>query len=74
MMGGSMLFAHGPKAFCVPAHSLLPDIHQLEAVSIQAGGHLLSRQGLEVVDVETLGGEDGLHVCGDKLVVELRSD
>jgi hypothetical protein len=29
---------------------------------------------LEVVDVKTLGGENGLHVGGDKLVVELGSD
>ena len=46
----------------------------MRTVSIQAGGHLLSRQGLEVVDVKTLGGEDGLHECGDKLVVELGRD
>jgi hypothetical protein len=42
-----------------------------ETVSIQAGRHLLFRHGLEVFDVETLGSQNGLHVGGDKLVVEL---
>lgn len=45
-----------------------------EAVSIQAGCHLLSCQGLEVVNVKTLGGQNGLHVGGDKLVVKLRGN
>jgi hypothetical protein len=42
-----------------------------EIVSIQAGRHLLFRHGLKVLDVEALGSQNGLHVGGDELVVEL---
>lgn len=45
-----------------------------EIFSVQAGDHLIFRQRLQVIDVETLRGQHGLEVCWNKLVVELRCD
>jgi hypothetical protein len=48
-----------------------------EAVSIRSvevSHHLFLGEGLEVVDVETLGLQSRASVRGDQLVVQLRSD
>lgn len=43
-------------------------------VSVQASHHLVLRQRLQIVDIETLRGQDGLEVGRDELVVEVRCD
>ena len=74
MISGSMLFACDPRDFLVFAQSWTPAAGQRELLSIQAGHHLIFRQGLQIVDVESLRGQDGLHVFGHESVVEIRGN
>lgn len=66
----------GHRILSTVRNALRTDMFLAEAVvrSVEVSHHLLLGEGLEVVDIETLGLESRASVSGNQLVVQLRSD